>query len=553
MNYQNFLNKIDQPDFNGFNFCQGEQLPDDLPASENEYYGRLWEFRISVTPEKNNLKKAAKAIAEQLHAANVHFKCLLLNHDVTSSIFLEKWDGTKLQQGPFLDRDQRGKEICIYMTYGQNGCIKSPAEWKQLMIECWKALKDAQVDIGYSHLPLGDKAIAAEVGVTPFSYTSFKQFNNRHGILLSTDYNPNNYVDPLENVLFTADDLKRHGLETHACQMQLNRLNYTKNHFFKASVSLYEHLKKYKNNQTSLSQCFRKLIETLLSDDCNQQTVISLCKTIVDQYPKIEATDLKPHELIELLDYMVGNSHFSFNKGQYLSTIQSLFNDYEQLKINIKSDFLQHKDIKDFLDHNQVSESDLDKLIDNQPAQMQKYFRQLYFLQYEKNALLMQINTISESRKSVALQIDEARQAIHRSQDFINYGILGLALIITLPFGIALIITGWYLKSKNNLLLEQLSCQRAQLESIGDINELTQTVSQYHFNLYCSENQSAQSNPYEKSIEKRSGFRDNKSSIDISQLLSKQGFLGNSVDAPQKSPNTLDAQKNEVSMCSITH
>src|SRR3990167_10367571 len=97
------------------------------------------------------------------------------------------WDGTLTEGRSDSDRDQRGKEICVYMSYDDRiqKYIRTPDQWKEIMLSCWRAMQDKGVQgIGYMFCPSGDRTVMTEIGLaSPFTYTSFKPYKNKHGIL----------------------------------------------------------------------------------------------------------------------------------------------------------------------------------------------------------------------------------------------------------------------------------------------------------------------------------------------------------------------------------
>lgn len=218
-----------------------------------------WEFRIAVYPSRENLNKAVEALEHLFEIKNkgrsrIDFKCLALNNpdEMDEETFLTQWDGTRSRGS---DRDQRGKEISVYMTHEfLNGHFfqRTPEEWKELMLECWKALLDAGVEgIGYMGCPLGDKSVPAEIGLNiPFTYTSYyKPYNGRHGILNQTNnYNPFNHEDPLAGVVITSDDLSRHNIALSCADDLLQyRVNYLNEHLPREKELVLENLMRVKN------------------------------------------------------------------------------------------------------------------------------------------------------------------------------------------------------------------------------------------------------------------------------------------------------------------
>lgn len=188
-----------------------------MPSSKEiiDAEDRGWQFRIAVYPESRNLTTAAQAVGELFCAFDLEFKCLVLNDPMQPNLEALGWDGTQTQLTHGSDRDQRGKEICVYMRYAsqQQRYEREAKEWKHIMLRAWKCLEDAQLNFGYILPPPGDHAVTTEAGiVTPFSYTANKPWQGRHGILHSHSYNPYHYPDPLAEVKISKHDLLEYGI-----------------------------------------------------------------------------------------------------------------------------------------------------------------------------------------------------------------------------------------------------------------------------------------------------------------------------------------------------
>lgn len=244
--------------FSGYVNCNTGALDkEDIPTNTydpyvNESHKRQWEFRIAVLPSRENLNNAVEALKivfQKEENAGIDFKCLVLNNEEDAKLVSEGWDGT-IASGS--DRDQRGKEICVYMAFDPqtNQYQRSPDQFKKLMLDCWKSLIDQGVEkIGYHSIPNGDNPVATEIGLsTPFSYTCYKPYKNKHGLLFQTNYNPFNHPDPLQGVIITSDDLLNYQIPLSAAKdMAANKL-----------VELQEHnrmaFQRVKNRLISLSR-----------------------------------------------------------------------------------------------------------------------------------------------------------------------------------------------------------------------------------------------------------------------------------------------------------
>lgn len=193
----------------------------------------FWQFRVAIKPTHENAIKAAEALG-RLHQfqKNPHpyFKVFIPGEDNQ----LSSWDGTI--EGA--DRDQRGKEICVYMDYSPN----NPADFyengypkadylKNLMLDIWHALEQAGVEMAYIAPGPGEKQVLVEDGtLTPFSYSSNKPWKGRHGILHSSEYNPLKFDDPLQGVTLLASDLTEHKIKPLKAENRIQRLVYQQQH-----------------------------------------------------------------------------------------------------------------------------------------------------------------------------------------------------------------------------------------------------------------------------------------------------------------------------------
>ncbi|QRN04563.1 hypothetical protein GH742_12155 [Legionella sp. MW5194] len=219
----------------------------------------FWQFRVAIKPGRENAIKAAQALgALQQFNTNYHPECKIFIPDDNSR--LETWDPT-IRGG---DRDQRGKEICVYMEYSK--VAKRPQYYsdsgypnqdylKKLMLDIWQALDKAGVELAYVSPGPGEKEILVEDGtLTPFSYSSFKPYKGRHGLLNSNTYNPNEFLDPLEGVSFSAKDLKKQDITPLKAGCSAKRLCYQRQHYAEGLVEADKDLNApFKEDKTYVS------------------------------------------------------------------------------------------------------------------------------------------------------------------------------------------------------------------------------------------------------------------------------------------------------------
>ncbi len=278
---------------------------------ENDDEGRSWQFRIAIKTSSKNLKRAAMVLADVLSDKDYHFKCFIFGEASSDSA----WDGTMIETlDTATDRDQRGKEFCVYMHYNAatDKYQRTPNEWKMIILACWKALQDAGVDMGYVPAPTGDKAIKVQGGLSsPFSYSSFKPYRERHGILDSETYNPCGYSDPLEDVIFTIDDLEQVGIEiSQVKEMRRKRIAYLSDHLRAAKDEIANELGLYirelaRNPKLSsiddLLWNFKSLLKQYDEAE-DKKSLFGEIKNIIDElasrFPRVAKTYLQQHDII---------------------------------------------------------------------------------------------------------------------------------------------------------------------------------------------------------------------------------------------------------------
>lgn len=189
---------------------QSQSIHDD--ADENAF----WQFRVSILPTRDNAIKAVNAL-QTLQQFNQPYHPQLKVFIPSLTNDLSTWDAS-ISGG---DRDQRGKEICVYMECIKRGVkpdyydgdYPSQAYLKKLMLDMWRVLQDADVDMAYIAPSVTENVITLSNGdPTPFMYSSFKPYQRRHGILLERDYNVTNKTDPLDGLRISPQDLINNGI-----------------------------------------------------------------------------------------------------------------------------------------------------------------------------------------------------------------------------------------------------------------------------------------------------------------------------------------------------
>lgn len=206
-----------------------------ISSGDNAHIVPLWQFRITIKPDRTNAIKALNAFKDLQQFKRSHhpeFKVFLpsQNSDLTT------WDAS-LKGG---DRDQRGKEICVHMEHLANGYNPGyysgsypDAEFlKKLILDMWKVLQDAGVEMAYISPGIGEQELSCEAGmITPCFYSPFKPHKGRHGMLNQTQFNPLNLSDPLSAVIISAEDLKAHGINPMGALKSAQRIVYQIDHY----------------------------------------------------------------------------------------------------------------------------------------------------------------------------------------------------------------------------------------------------------------------------------------------------------------------------------
>ena len=338
-------------------------------SEDGKYLSELagWQFRISILPTPENVNQAAIALKkyfrEHKQTPSFTVKCLILNNEHENQDALDAWDPVYLQGN---DRNQRGKEVCVYFgvrdNQSNNAYIKSPDEWKGFMLDLWKVLQDEGIIMGYSATPSGDKAPPSQPGLLlPFSYTAFKPFKQRHKTLNETEYNPFTHTDPLEDMnAFTWDDLAKANINQEIVKREMTmRIEWTKSHLLAV--------------RTAISN---KILEINAKGDGITGPVYSA-----------EADNLSSAKPINPEDAA---------------------NEIAGIKDDFRNDDVQH-----YLQSLNLVNIDIDVCIDKAPGEMQKVYRSIMHAVHEESALdsdlkhltveELEHNSTAETLKDVAM------------------------------------------------------------------------------------------------------------------------------------------------------
>ncbi len=205
--------------------------------SGNSTFEPFWQIRVSIKPTYENSLGATSALSKLNQFKEKPHPSYKIWQIPEGQGVQAGWDGCLTGS----DRDQRGKEICIYMEhldgnypdyYDPETGYPKVEYLKDLMIDTWKALEEEGVEFSYITPGKSEKEVICEdMSNTPFSYSSFKPYKGRHGILHSTEYNPMKLHDPLAELKITSNDLANAGITRLTAVNSLKRIEYQVLHY----------------------------------------------------------------------------------------------------------------------------------------------------------------------------------------------------------------------------------------------------------------------------------------------------------------------------------
>lgn len=405
-------------------FFAGARAPVD---STNDNDGMYWELRLSILPEKTNLDRAFSALKQVLEPQvknpnHPKLKIVKLQSNPATdeeSVDLSGWDGTL---GDALDRDQRGKEICIYLPYdSKNKKFQfSGPQLKDLMLNLWKAMEDNGVILNYKTPDLCEKEISADFGIlTPYSYSSFKPYKSAEGILQATSYNSQKYPNPLEDVHVSFKDLQEKGIQEYdAVLIAKKRLVYLNKHYsdrFEAIKA--QALSIYNLEKSPFQQLMEQLNAAhLKGDDESIQGALRAVQKSINEDAKILPTTFVEGNRKSLVT--LGTAPF-----EYIDNWSVLFNDatLEQRKNTLQKIIeLINQEVKTV--ERQLLKSisygfigDAPKsLVEKDPYSMQSIYRQAVHLQHERTVIQIETNRLVFINKKQELLNKEIASCIKK-------------------------------------------------------------------------------------------------------------------------------------------
>ena len=394
----------------------GEVTDDTL----DDGYAPFWQFRIAIKPNQVTAINAVHTLSKlNQFVANKHPEWKVFIPDHANN--LDTWDAT-LKGG---DRDQRGKEICVYMEYQPaknsrpeyyDGPYPKPEYLKQLMMDMWKSLQAAGVELAYVTPGPGEQEIVCTDGsLTPFSYSSFEHYKERNQFLESDQYNPTNQQDPLKNVQFTPEDLSIHGIHRLGRLTSAKRLAYQINHY-KESMSAFQ--------QTKPSESSYLHFLKLLDDSINELDIAEQSKKVKELVSAFNKTEIKFLGQRSELGGVFAKLKNSISKEHSnKEEINTLLSSIDQ---NIKSErSLVINDLKKI--GLGKSELELEQLFDKNPDFAVAKYQIFVHLQHEKSAIKQEAARFSNfsapkfpQRYTVLSQVDSLKDARNLLNDYIK-------------------------------------------------------------------------------------------------------------------------------------
>lgn len=356
----------------------------------NDGEGMFWQFRVSVLPTQENLVKAFDALSsiQYLHNNMAHplFKIINTQND------FKVWDA---QLHDITDRDQRGKEICVYIPYDskKKSFVFNKDYYKQFMLDIWKALEDNNVVYSYITPTKDEKEI--EGVISPFFYSSFKPYTSPEGILFSDHYNPNNYEDPLEGITFTSNDLKHAGIKQHnAIQVSYQRIQYMTAHHNEGLERILTHLQVLLIKETKTPFLIEKIknAENLtVEDDLN---IIKLLEDLLKNSDEAFPTKLSKMKRVDIVSS--GEiKHYLSEKGTPEQRLELVKRIAQQLQ---EENGKTLERLRIYTNALGITEEELEFLVNHHPYVMQSVWCKLIHLEHEMENIIREqtrLNTLA--------------------------------------------------------------------------------------------------------------------------------------------------------------
>lgn len=369
-----------------------------LSVSDDSTENASWQLRISIAPNRGNALQAINALEtmEQFNA-NLHPELKIYTPSLTND--LSEWDGTLRGS----DRDQRGKEICIYMECIKHGVkpgyydgdYPSLPYLKKLMLDIWKVLQDAGVEMAYVAPNVTERSIKVTDGsMTPFMYTSFKPYKQRHGLLHERGYNPTNKKDPLEGLEISTRDLAQNGIKAITPEQVQARITYQRAHYDEVLRNKLDELKdpsffvpdeKYIN----LVQQLNSILDSDVLDPDAIEGFKQFMKGFSDRFVSFFFAEITNVDFFGMCYSALESGQLTQEqKLEALQLLKQNIDNEKALSIQEMSGIL----VTFGLD---ISPEVLNHLFDQNPAQFQKTYQSLVLLTHEKEAIQTDVDYLN--------------------------------------------------------------------------------------------------------------------------------------------------------------
>lgn len=350
-------------------------------------YGMFWQFRMSILPTEDNLNKAFNVISqfEPLNEKDDknNFICPNAKLIQLNSNNMNEWDGTLMDAS---DRDQRGKELCVYLPYDERtGSFLFSEEYiKHLMLDLWKALEYAGVELSYITPTNEEKEIPSDSSIlTPFTYSSFKPYKSEDGILHSNDYNPMNHPDPLKDLYISRADLDAKGIKKYdALEISNARINYMKDHYQKACIRFNRQILSLQLTHSSYLDKDKHISALSDNDKLTKNILDDISNNIFLYFPSTFVEGKRS----SLFDIVIINKLFEqdiLNKASLKKYLTTIRNNAQKIIENLLVT-LQAMDWPIA----KLDDEIITQLVKNHPREMQSLQRQFIHLEHENQAII---------------------------------------------------------------------------------------------------------------------------------------------------------------------
>ena len=375
------------------------------------------QYRISIEPtyllNPDNVEIVKRILRDVYANKNVCVKIVRFSNPDE----IVNWDATRSSHGS--DRDQRGKEVCIYLPVDKEA--PNLLEIKESMLEVWACLQEAKVPL-MTFTPPGDKPILMDGYPTPFSYTfatQIDEWKKRHGILFKDCEKGIDCFDPehpLHQVQFSFAEIKKYKLDFDKEMVKTKHVAYLVSHLSTTKKELSEdvdHLIKESSPfaEINLDELFEEILDIKKKydkkmdaiNDSNEEADTKIDKRREAQNEAFDAFDkiknmsifLKafPHaadsDFSSFAELELLNNHRILNleASAIVEIKENLEAKWKKELALIQEDFETisvHKSLRKL--YNKIIEN-LEPLKEKNPCELQKIFRRFVFLNREATYL----------------------------------------------------------------------------------------------------------------------------------------------------------------------